>query len=452
MDEKEASASASAPYPNPVQSSECEECKSNSWKYKCPACSKRTCSLPCVKSHKERTGCTGKRSLTDVVPLSQFNDNILLSDYNMLEDVKRVAESAKRMRQKLCGYSHFRLPLHLKNLQRVASNRRTKILFLSSGMSRRLKNQTYYNKMKKFISWTIEWRFHSTDIVLIDHGVHEDTSLCSVIENHLKPGPWNHPLRQFCEEPLDSLKLFIRKNPKGAQSPFYQLDIKASLREQLATKVVLEYPVIYVFLPSHSCDFEVIKYSVPLRVEQNELDCDSRSPKGVMFREEDIEDGGSLDPHVSDLLTYTNLNVASKSSANKKETNKLEASRGARSFVNEHFNEDDQHICDDTYSDLDLVHSFMKEKDLGVKEDCSYLCDVLPVEGELEEGEIAFKSSTEERETNKSVLSEGQSAKSFVSGLLNEDEDICDDTYSDLDLFLSSMNEKDLGKNRTLHI
>lgn len=228
---------------------------------------------------------------------------------------------------------------------------------------------------------------------------------------------------------------------QGTQSPFYQLDIKASLREQLATKVVLEYPVIYVFLPSHSCDFEVIKYSVPLRVEQNELDCDSRSPKGVMFREEDIEDGGSLNPHVSDLFTYTNLNVASKSSANKKETNKLEASRGARSFVNEHFNEDDQDICNDTYSDLDLVHSFMKEKDLGVKEDCSYLCDVLPVEGEFEEGEIAFKSSTEKRETNKSVLSEGQSAKSFVSEFLNENvADICDDTYSDLDLFLSSMN------------
>lgn len=71
---------------------------------------------------------------------------LLLADYNMLEDVKRVAESAKRMRQKLCGYSHFRLPLHLKNLLRAASDRRTKILFLSSGMSRRLKNQTYYNE------------------------------------------------------------------------------------------------------------------------------------------------------------------------------------------------------------------------------------------------------------------------------------------------------------------
>lgn len=115
----------------------------------------------------------------------------------------------------------------------------------------------YLFSREKFISWTIEWRFHLTDIVLIDHGylsfitnfhllpkvfllcfdlhnipllttlgilpvltncfccrVHENTSLCPVIENHLKPSPWNHPLRQFCEEPLDSLKFFIRKSPK----------------------------------------------------------------------------------------------------------------------------------------------------------------------------------------------------------------------------------------------
>ncbi|XP_059277301.1 putative box C/D snoRNA protein SPCC613.07 [Lycium ferocissimum] len=389
----------------------CSECKSNTWKYKCPCCFIRTCSLPCVKSHKAKTGCTGKRSLTHVVPLSKFDDNILLADYNMLEDVKRVAESAKRMRQEICGYTHFKLPERLKNLQRAANSRRTKILFLSNGMSKREKNKTYYNNRKKFISWTIEWRFHLTDTALIDHGVHENTSLQSVIENHLKPSPWNHPLRQFSEEPLDSLKFFIQK---GTKSSFCELDIKVPLRQQLTNKVILEYPVIYVFLPSHSCNFEVIRDSVPLKAEQNETVCDSPSPKGMMFKEEDIEDGGSLDPHVSDLL-----NVAS---SNKEETNNL-----------------DQDICDD----LDLVYSYMKENDLWLKEDCGYLSDVLAVDEEPEEGEIEFKSSTEEMESNKSVLTTSQAARSFVSGRLDvDDKDICDDT----NLFPSSMKEKVLGE------
>lgn len=58
----------------------CDECKTNDFKYKCPGCSIRSCSLPCVKAHKQRTGCTGKRQQqTEFVPLSKFDDNLLLS-------------------------------------------------------------------------------------------------------------------------------------------------------------------------------------------------------------------------------------------------------------------------------------------------------------------------------------------------------------------------------------
>ena len=52
------------------------------------------------------------------------------------------------------------------------------------------------------------------DVEAIHHRVGEDTSLCSVIENHLKPGPWIHKLKPFCDVDLVSLKLFIRQCPK----------------------------------------------------------------------------------------------------------------------------------------------------------------------------------------------------------------------------------------------
>lgn len=57
----------------------CEECKEKPSKYKCPGCSVRSCSLDCVKAHKQRASCSGKRSQTHFVPLSQFDDNLLLS-------------------------------------------------------------------------------------------------------------------------------------------------------------------------------------------------------------------------------------------------------------------------------------------------------------------------------------------------------------------------------------
>ncbi|XVF33772.1 hypothetical protein REPUB_Repub17cG0196800 [Reevesia pubescens] len=288
----------------------CEECKRKASKYKCPGCCIRTCSLLCVNAHKHRTGCNGKRNISCFVPLSHFDDNLLLSDYNLLEETKRVAESARRIRSKLCSTypPHFKLPLFLQILRSAAASRRTKLLFLPTGMSRRETNQTRFHQRKKYISWTIEWRFQSTDVVLLDHGVHEDTSLCLVIENHLKPSPWNHPLRRFCQEQLDHLKFFIRKYPKGPKSPFQELDIKAPIRQQLADTVILEYPVIHVFLPSEHYDFEVVRENHPITHRPEGKDSGSANneiPKGVSFKVEEIEDNdNSIDPHVFDLMKH----------------------------------------------------------------------------------------------------------------------------------------------------
>lgn len=66
-------------------------------------------------------------------------------DYYLLEDVKRIAESAHRMSGKFGGGAHFKLPFHLKSLRSAAGSRRTKLLFLPSGMSKREKNQSRYD-------------------------------------------------------------------------------------------------------------------------------------------------------------------------------------------------------------------------------------------------------------------------------------------------------------------
>ncbi|CAN1343846.1 Box C/D snoRNA protein 1 [Linum perenne] len=271
----------------------CVECQEKQSKYKCPGCSLRTCSLPCVKSHKLRTGCSGKREVAPFIPISQFDDNTLLSDYNFLEEVKRVADAGQRMRSQLRAYPQYRLPHHLKCLKSVASSRKTNLMLLPSGMSRRDKNQTRYDQRKKLILWTVEWRFHSTGVVTLDHGVDENASIFSEIHKHLQPGPWKNQLKQFCEEDLESLKCFIRKYPKQGKSPFRELDIKAPLREQIAHLSILEYPVIHVYLPSHSYDFEVVKDLRPVAYRQepkSSIPNDQQIPKGVTFKEEEIEE------------------------------------------------------------------------------------------------------------------------------------------------------------------
>ncbi|KAJ9680660.1 hypothetical protein PVL29_019855 [Vitis rotundifolia] len=100
--------------------------------------------------------------------------------------------------------------------------------------------------------------------------VNENSTLSSVIKNHLKPGLWNHKLKLFCAEQLDCLKFFIRKYLKGCRSHFHEFDIRAPIRQQLVNLVILEYPLIHVFLPSHSYDINVIKEAIKLRSSPHE--------------------------------------------------------------------------------------------------------------------------------------------------------------------------------------
>ena len=46
----------------------------------------------------------------------------ILVDYNLFEEVKRVAESAQRTRINLLGYSHFKIPSHLQGLRNAAES------------------------------------------------------------------------------------------------------------------------------------------------------------------------------------------------------------------------------------------------------------------------------------------------------------------------------------------
>lgn len=82
--------------------------------------------------------------------------------------------------------------------------------------------------------------------------------------------------------------------------------MKAPIRQQLANVVILEFPVIFVFLPSHNVNFEVIKNVNPTIHKPPQKDCDgNQSPKGIAFKEEEIEDDKNpADPLILDLMEH----------------------------------------------------------------------------------------------------------------------------------------------------
>lgn len=197
------------------------------------------------------------------------------------------------------------------------------------------------------------------------------------------------------------------------------MDIKAPLRQQLANVVILEYPVIYVFLPSQSYDFEVIKDVKPVshRPEsKNPVHNDHPSPKGVAFREEEVEENNdSSNPQVYDFLKNVILSPLPEiPHLNTSEKTLYEQSDAlAREPLdnNSHYNsqtmepgifEDmdfdfDQGLMD-AYSDLigqvnpddflDLGGEFPKEEKLEERKDVLNSRGVSLMQEELEEGEI----------------------------------------------------------------
>lgn len=73
---------------------------------------------------------------------------VVCLDYNLLEETKRVAESARRMAGGINGfrgYIGFKLPKSLLMLRSAANRRRTKLLLLPPVMSKRKTNQSRYD-------------------------------------------------------------------------------------------------------------------------------------------------------------------------------------------------------------------------------------------------------------------------------------------------------------------
>lgn len=195
----------------------CQECQSNEFRYQCPRCNFRSCSLACCKAHKEKLSCDGKRDKTAFLRLSQMDDQTLSSDYHFLEDVLRNVDSGKRRIGKNGvgggggGGNPFHItnkrPRHASNMdsttasdppphplvkasqaapplpsihnknwshlaprwrhvakQALEQSRNTKILFMPNGMQRRLQNQTHLKK--DIFHWTVEWTIHDRNDVV----------------------------------------------------------------------------------------------------------------------------------------------------------------------------------------------------------------------------------------------------------------------------------------------
>ncbi|KAH9599847.1 zinc finger protein [Trypanosoma melophagium] len=131
--------------------------------YTCPGCSARTCSITCVRMHKQEFNCTGERDIAKKVPLGEFTDKHLERDYHFLEDVRRVVNNCDRTFPKMWRYTFRALPPPLHALREAAKKRGVVCQITSEGMAKRDANTSRYDRKTETITWRCQFNFHKPD-------------------------------------------------------------------------------------------------------------------------------------------------------------------------------------------------------------------------------------------------------------------------------------------------
>lgn len=88
---------SSSLHTDPLLSSLCSNCRMNTPKYTCPGCSRRTCSLACVKQHKARVPCSGVRGVQNLSLKELYTVKGINNDYNFITRIERGIERAERI-------------------------------------------------------------------------------------------------------------------------------------------------------------------------------------------------------------------------------------------------------------------------------------------------------------------------------------------------------------------
>ena len=222
----------------PGPSALCQECGKVAPKYTCPACAQRTCSLACVRAHKARMGCDGKRAIK-FVAMEDFGDREMFRDIAFLDDAKRVCDVAHRHRP---TPPRRVLPPFLKSLRFQARRRGVRLLFLQPGMKMRRENSTCFHKAKDRFSWRVEWRFRDADpaAVVTDDRLDDRAVIRDVLERAAAA-------TGGVSGGVDGLRVFLqRPKNRGDEVGGDELDVGATLADALCGKTVVEFPILHV--------------------------------------------------------------------------------------------------------------------------------------------------------------------------------------------------------------
>ncbi|XP_010900424.2 box C/D snoRNA protein 1 [Esox lucius] len=241
-----------------VSLAKCGVCGYEESRYRCPGCLKHSCSLSCVKKHKEESGCSGVRDKTAFVALSKMDEMNLLSDYRFLEDTGRMADSASRDTLVRGPPVNFRA----KRLTAQARRLNITLRFLPKTFSKSRENSTICLKKENRFLWHLKLLFPQSSSEFTERRVSDDQTLEQILTPYIHPTE-SEPVRRqklkmYVHSPFDHIRVFMKVEGRKANSVRYlELDVAKTLKDNLKFQLVIEYPSLHILLKDHCQDYPV---------------------------------------------------------------------------------------------------------------------------------------------------------------------------------------------------
>ncbi|XP_061681310.1 box C/D snoRNA protein 1 [Syngnathoides biaculeatus] len=241
-----------------ISLSNCDVCAFGEAKYKCPACLTYSCSLLCVKKHKEESRCSGVRNKTAFLNISQFDEIALLSDYRFLEDTGRFAGGAQRDNLIRVPHTSMRAKKLIVNARKMNIMLKT----LPSTFTKSKENSTIFNSREKLFLWHMKIVFPQSGTEYTQKRVCDRLTLEEILMPFIHPTESDPAIRQklrrYVHAPIEDVNVFMKaEGQKASAVRYHKMDLQKSLRDNLSSKTLIEYPSLHVVLSDFWKDFPV---------------------------------------------------------------------------------------------------------------------------------------------------------------------------------------------------
>jgi hypothetical protein len=244
----------------------------------------------------------------------EMDDKTLYRDFVFLEGAQRQSDASKRQRTQWPAHytnggrgfgrgggrgrgrggrgrgrdnsatpaPEVELPKKIALVRAQARERGTEVLVLAAGMLKRTRNTSFYNVKLKTLAWRVDWIFKREDgerAMIADERVSEDRTLTEALGMHVGPEQLARPstaaqrlqlrkyVAQFRADPSAIRYLLkIEVGTSGVSGCYKELNGAVALKEALKGVVLVEYPVVYVVLPSDSEKYNTKDWVLPERL------------------------------------------------------------------------------------------------------------------------------------------------------------------------------------------